>query len=114
MAAHGPHSVHGTINYVLFAFNIIFYLSILKGFVTSFTPDGELEPITSLRLIRLRYFHHGTLISDIVCQFPFYNIFETLTFEAKLLYLIKIYRIKKGMQVFKVTALMDSVRDFMI
>jgi len=72
MAAYGAESINQQFDRLLIVINIVFMLTILKGFITTYTPDGEIEPVTDANLIYKRYLTKGTMISDIVCQFPFY------------------------------------------
>lgn len=92
MGTYGPDALHYWADWLLISMNVVFCLTIVKSFLTSFTPDGEMEPIVSLKLIARRYRNFGTFYSDVICQFPFVWIFEGLTEHSRLFYFIKIYR----------------------
>lgn len=89
----------------------IFILSILKQFLTEYTPDGETQPVRDISKISKRYIKDHFVL-DTICVIPFSRMLEFIGEEARLLYLIKSIRIIKGIRFFSVPKMMKGIKSF--
>lgn len=92
-------------------FEIIFMLSIIKQFLTEYTPEGETIPVRDLQKIAKRYIKDGFLL-DFICVLPISRMLKFMGEEARLFYLIKSIRIHKGIRIFSVPAMMKGIKNF--
>jgi len=95
------------------AFELMFLVNIGLNFLKQYTPDGETIAIKKLSLISKKYFKDGSLIEDCIMVFPMQLIFhnEGLHYH-NYWYLIKVYRIQTGLQLFDVKGIMDNIRGY--
>lgn len=94
---------------MIIVYELIFFLSIVKKFITDYIPDGETNPVKDLGLIRERYFKQDFWV-DIITWFPIVFFFDTsIENYYRLLFLIKIIRLLKGFKIFSVPLVMDRV-----
>ena len=94
--------------YMEYAFETIFLLSMIKCFVTDYTPDGETQETNNLLLICKRYLQQGFLY-DFVAQIPFTIIFRGKHELVKLFYLLKILRTSRGISIFDSSIFMATI-----
>ena len=86
-------------------FEIVFLITLITRFFTDYTINGEPEPVRDLSKIRKHYFFSSSFVIDFVPQIPFHKFFSEPAGPnsyVKLLYLIKIIRMIKGLGVFNV------------
>ena len=76
-------------------------VTIIKNFFTEFTREGEQHPVTSVTEIADNYFKTN-FVYDFIPIIPCELLFGSLGPYARLLYILKVIRIKKGFEVFNV------------
>ena len=89
---------------------VIFFLGIGINCLREYIPDGETNPVKSLPLIFKHYVKYGTFWEDIVTIFPL-QIFFLGTGFSNYFYLIKMYRIKNGLEIFHVQNMTRIIRE---
>ena len=88
--------------WITIIFECIFFISILKNFITAYTPDGEILPVKDFWKISERYARNGFLI-DFIPTFPITFILDmTVKKYGRIFYLVKIIRLAKGLKVYNV------------
>ena len=92
------------------SFETIFVLSIIKQFLTEYTPDGETQPIRDLQKIAKRYIKDDFVL-DTICVLPISRMLKFMGEEARLFYLIKSVRIIKGINIFSVPKMMKGIKN---
>ena len=75
MGAFGSDSLDPTGDKIVFVFEIVFVLSIIKIFLTEFKPDGISRPVRDLKKIATRYVSNGFPM-DLLMVIPFNWIFS--------------------------------------
>jgi hypothetical protein len=92
-------------------FDVFFGLDILKKFFTDYTPIGETVPKKDVSIIR-RYLR-SSFRMDFLLFFPFFSVIYSISDrneDAKILFLIKTYRIiRGGFKIFNVSKLHQQV-----
>lgn len=101
LAAFGHDNDDYSIYHILAVFEGFFALSIIKNFITEYTPENETVPVRKIRDIAHRYFSNGFWV-DLFCLVPFQMVFSVFTEKSHLFYLIKALRIIKGIKIFNV------------
>ena len=85
-------------------YDLIFLLDIVRTFLTEFTKDGETVPCRDLMKIAVRYLDSDFKM-DFICWLPFWELgvnFKVHKF-ARVLFIVKCYRIFKAMRIFDVS-----------
>ena len=63
-----------------------------------------------LKKIAKNYFD-TTFFRDFICVIPFAFLFKPVFVQSKLFFFIKVTRILKGLEVFNISIIMDSIKD---
>ena len=90
-------------------FDVFFWLSILKSFLTDYVPDGDHNRVRDHTKIAKRYVNYGSFKMELFCVIPYSTIFYWVK-EKKLFHLIKIMRVIPGLSFFNVAYLMHIVK----
>ena len=79
-------------------FELIFTISIILKFVTSFIEEGETLPENDHKLIYENYRDNGGMKGDLITWFPIIFFFDCSKAKFfRLFYLIKVFRINKAL-----------------
>lgn len=85
-----------------YSYESIFAFNICINFLTDFVPDGEIVPEKDMAKIADRYLN-GDFLQDFVPTFPLTFFFDNSNTKFwRLLYLVKIIRLIKGIEVYDV------------
>ena len=93
---------------------MIFITNILLNFITEFSnlgPDGECRPVRDLSKIYANYMKTN-FWSGFIPTIPFFPLVHKVDKRLKLLNVIKIYRIKKALEVLDVGKIMDYCKMY--
>lgn len=82
-----------------------------RNFLTTYTPDGEIVPVKSIKKIVMRYLQ-GWFCFDALCLLPITLVFLHYETWIKYFYLIKSLRILKGIESLNPTQLMQPIHQF--
>ena len=94
-----------------YIYESIFALNICFNFLTDFVPDGEIIPEKDLAKIADRYLN-GEFLKDFAPTFPLTFFFDNShTKFWRLLYLVKIIRLIKGIEIYDVQVMMDWLKE---
>ena len=88
-------------------FEIIFTISIILRFITSYVPEGNIIPVTSHYLIFQNY-KNTDLMRDLITWFPIVFLLDTTKGKFfRLFFLVKVLRITKALAKFDVMYIMN-------
>ena len=82
----------------------------IVSFLTDFKHEGELEPETRLSVIVKKYLYSIQFAYDFIALIPLAIIFKDQGKQIKLLYLLKIFRMIKGLNFFNVKSIFESIK----
>jgi hypothetical protein len=71
--------------------------------------DGETEPVSDLSRISKRYLKNGFL-SDLIPLIPLPYLMGTNNIYGRLLYLLKLIRLKRGLDAFNVGVAIEAIK----
>ena len=94
-------------------FEGIFLIAIGLNFITEYSnlgPDGETKPVRDLGKIASNYMK-GDFWPEFIVWIPLYAMIWDLHEYSKLINIIKLYRIKKGYEVFDVAKILDACKE---
>ena len=98
---------------ITLAFEIIFTISIMLKFVTTFVEEGETMPETNHGLIYQNYKENGGMNSDIVAWLPIVFFLDCSKARFfRILYLLKTIRIFKALDKFDIPVIMGYIKVF--
>ena len=101
-ALHGHEQGQRIALAITIFFESIFVISILRNFITSYTPDGEIIPVMDIWKISGRYFKNEFLM-DLIPTIPITFILDmSVEKYGRIFYLIKIIRLAKGLKIYNV------------
>ena len=111
LACYGHESERSTSEFWLEgAFELIFFISIVKNFLTDFKVPGETYSEKRITVIANRYLK-GTFMVDFLPMLPFGLMIPHHEMpDGKLFYLLKIIRLKRGLKVFDVNAWIRALK----
>lgn len=87
----------------------LFVFDMLLNFLTEFYQDGEIEPVRDLARISKRYLKAG-FVSDLIPLLPLPFIVGAHTLPGRLLYLLKLFRLKRGLDAFDVGVAISMIK----
>jgi hypothetical protein len=82
----------------------------LTNFTTEFYQDGQTQPVRDLSRISTRYLKNG-FIYDLIPLLPLPFIAGPMTRVGKLIYLLKLFRLQRGLHAFNVGFATDAIRN---
>lgn len=92
-------------------FESVFAINIMLSFLTDFVPDGELVPERDLGKIADRYWHDG-FMQEFIPTFPLTFLVDNSEHKFwRLIYLIKIIRLIKGIEIYDVQLMVDYLKE---
>ena len=101
-ALHGHQEGEKWPLWITITYESIFVISLLKNFITAYTPDGEIQPVKCFWKISDRYLHNEFLI-DFIPTFPMTFILDmSVEKYGRIFYLVKIIRLAKGLKIYNV------------
>ena len=96
LGCFGQDALNQEVEILVMCFESIFVITLLKHFITDYTPDGEQTPVTNIKKISIRYLHNGFIL-DFILVIPFFFLFKNIGEQAKLFLFIKTYRVVRGL-----------------
>lgn len=110
VALHGHEKDERALYSFVIIFETIFMFNILFHFLTDYVPDGEISPERDLAKIAERYLHTEFRM-DFIPTFPLTFFFDNTSSKYwRLLYLIKVIRLIKGIEIYDVQMMMDYLK----
>lgn len=101
-ALHGHEQGEKGPVWITIGFECIFVITILKNFITEYTPEGEIVPVKDIWKISDRYLKSEFLI-DLVPTIPMTFIIDmSVKKYGRIFYLVKIVRLAKGLKIYNV------------
>ena len=75
-------------------FDVIFFIDIVRNFLTEYTKDGETVPCRDLKKIAVRYIKNGFKM-DLICWIPFWELgVDDKVYEfSRILFFLKCMRV---------------------
>jgi hypothetical protein len=102
LALHGHEEGNMTAIWTTLFFEGVFVVSILKNFITEYTPDGEIVPVKDIMKISERYFWNE-FMGDLIPTIPMTFILDMSASKyGRIFYLVKIIRLAKGLKIYNV------------
>lgn len=111
MATFSEQQIGVQYRYLEYGFETVFLLTMIKNFLTDYTPDGEIHETKNLLLIAKRYLS-SSFPKDLIAQIPITIIFRGKHELVKLFYLLKILRTTRGIQIFDSNIFMATIQKF--
>jgi len=108
---HGEYDRTTSEIWVEGSFELFFLISFIKNFLTDFTPEGEHHPVRKLSRIFKKYIK-GYFFLDFIPLIPFTLLLDEQKYKhSRLLYLIKVTRILKAMDLFDVQGWVSKLKE---
>ena len=90
-------------------FEVIFSFSMFLKFMTSYIPEGEINPVKNINKIAANYIC-STFKPDVIALFPFvFWLDPSYLYFWRLFYLLKIVRIVQVFKAFSIKGIMDNI-----